>query len=438
MTLFRSSLALALLACAAGCHGSAGQGGEPADFGVAPANDYVVDQPAAGQALITGTVQSFVWHGGAASDVVDVWFQPASGAAVALAENVINTGQTTATVHLLAAEQRAGGTISVRATSAGPPAAMNAHGRIASGAASDDVAGTVKVGSLASFAWNGSSEDYFWLDVTTGVRQEVGTVGDLASWTMKTLAVDYDAGRLYVIGFDATMTQKLYVLDSKNGTLIQTTPIQSATSAFLGIQIVTGPRLVAYFWDGTHEQMVSIDMTSGAVTTLGAVGDLAFWSGETAYDPATDTAYVLGNPMSATPTGGPLTLYSLDATTGSLLGEQPITEGGSSVQDVMGVVANAAGALLGFRWNGSAEEMLALDPKTGDATALGTVGDLAFWNGIATIDLTANIVYVLGNASAMPMTMMPRLYALDGASGALLYATDLSLPMLPTQAVLVY
>ena len=102
--------------------------------------------------------------------------------------------------------------------------------------------------------------------------------------------------------------------------------------------------------------------------------------------------------------------------------------------DVTGVVANSSGTLLGFDWNGSAEEMLALDPKTGNASVLGTVGDLASWDGIATITLTTDTTYVLGNTAAMT----PKLYALDGASGNLLYTADLSIPMLPAQATLVY
>jgi hypothetical protein len=386
-------------------------------------------------------------------------FQPASGAPVALAQAVNDSGQTTATLHLLGAGERAGGSVYVQASSGGTPG-MNGHrvhgtpadepGGAEGGAGGDDGGdggddggndsdagggGALRVGSLASFSWNGSSEDYFWLDVSTGTRQDVGTVGDLASWTMNTLAVDYDTGRLYVIGFDASMTQKLYVLDGKTGALVQETAIQAAPqTAFLGVQIVKGPRLVAYYWDGSHEQMVAIDATSGAVTTVGAVGDLAFWSGQTAYDPTADTVYVLGNPASSTPQGGPLTLYSLDATSGALLAEQPITEGGSPVMDVTGVVANSSGTLLGFDWNGSAEEMLALDPKTGTASVLGTVGDLASWDGIATINLTTDTAYVLGYTAAMT----PKLYALDGASGNLLYATDLSIPMLPAQATLVY
>jgi len=73
--------------------------------------------------------------------------------------------------------------------------------------------------------------------------------------------------------------------------------------------------------------------------------------------------------------------------------------------DVTGVVANSSGTLLGFDWD-----------------------------GIATINLTTDTTYVLGNTAAMT----PKLYALDGASGNLLYTADLSIPMLPAQATLVY
>lgn len=191
---------------------------------------------------------------------------------------------------------------------------------------------------------------------------------------------------------------------------------------------------MAFTWDGSHEQMVSIDPGSGAVTTLGAVGDLMFWSDQTAYDPSSNTVYVLGMPGGAGPQPGPLTLYAMDATSGSLTSSLPVTRADSGVMDVTGLLANATGGLVGFDWNGTAEEVLSLDPTTGDVAAIGTVGDLATWDDIATINLTTDTIYVLGNTSAMS----PKLYALDGASGSLLYSAPLSTAMLPAQASLVY
>lgn len=396
-------------------------------------NAIVLDEPVAGQALITGTVQTIKWHGGDPAGTVDVWLVPTSGSPLALAQGIPSSGSFDAKIHLLDADLRTGGMLSVAPAGAGPGtsslggSALHVEGTGADGGTS---AGTpVKVGSLASFAWNGTSEDYFWIDVTTGDQQNVGTVGDLATWSMKTLAVDYDAARIYVIGNDAASTQKVYVMDSKTGALLSSVAIAGAANqSFIGVQLANGGRLIGYSWNGSHEEMSTIDATSGAVTKIGTVGDLTAWSAQTAYDGASDVAYVLGHPGSAS---GPLTVYSMNASTGALVAEEPVS---GTTGDLLGLTVNAKGTLIGFRWNGSQEEMVAVDPSTGDTSVLGTVGDLESWNGIASVNLTTETLYVLGNTSAMTK----KLYALDAESGALLYDVDLSLSTLPTQATLVY
>jgi outer membrane protein assembly factor BamB len=382
---------------------------------------YVVDQPRAGQALITGTRQTIRWHGGEPGDTVDVKFVPWSGAAVVLAEGVKNSGTATAEIHLISDEVRQGGKIVVEASSP-------STGSSAAALTGDDGDG-LKVGSLAAFSWSGTVEEYDWIDVLSGAQENVGTVGDLATWTMKTLAVDHQQDRLYVLGFDAAQQQKLYVLDSKTGALDHDVAV-ACGSTFSGLGVTADHALLAFSWNAatTKEEMTRIDTGTGACTVVGTVGDLQWWSDETAYDATSDAMHVFGMPSAE----GPLTLYTLDATTGALRGQSPVTAGGAPVASLGGVVVDSAGQLLGFRWNGAQEEMLRVDSATGVGSVAGTVGDLETWSNIARIDLTSDTVYVLGQTA----TGASALYALDATTGTL----DYSIPTAesPTNAILVY
>lgn len=396
-----------------GCGGGGGGGGGAL---------FVVDQPAMGQALITGSRQTIRWHGGAPTDVVDLRFVPRAGAPIVLAQGVLNSGTAEVPIHLLADEVRGGGRVEVVAASAPLRQALDTSG---------DPGPTVEVGSLAGFSWTGSSEEYYWLDVLTGEKKVVGTVGDLEAWTMRTLAIDQTADRIYVLGIHGTQ-QKLYVLDSKTGALIRD-PAVAGPRLLSGLNVVRDGSIVAFAWNEStkKEEMIRIATDTGATSVAGTVGDLQFWQNQTGYDAALDVVYALGYAAGAGPMR--LKLYALDATTGALRAERELTQaGGGPVDGLLGVVVTSAGELLGFRWNGTAEEMVRVDVATGAATAIGTVGDLKLWSDVASIDRTTDTVYVIGKNGAEK----DKMYVLDGRTGTLRY--DVPVAAYPTNAVLVY
>ncbi|HEU4538550.1 MAG TPA: hypothetical protein VFS00_30730, partial [Polyangiaceae bacterium] len=186
-----------------------------------PAEGYVIEVPAAGQTLITGTTRRVAWRGGDPAEKVDIRFLPKSGEPVSLAAGVDNTGSLEVSVRLLADHLRGGGSVEVVSAGASTPSGAAPAGP-AQGEGGRRV--PVRVGSVAGFSWNGTAEEYYWLDVTTGAKQPVGTVGDLTTWATKTVAVDYDAELIYVIGFSGD-EQKLYVLEAKSGALVRSVPL---------------------------------------------------------------------------------------------------------------------------------------------------------------------------------------------------------------------
>ncbi|MCB9760076.1 MAG: hypothetical protein H6739_09605 [Alphaproteobacteria bacterium] len=74
------------------------------------------------------------------------------------------------------------------------------------------------------------------------------------------------------------------------------------------------------------------------------------------------------------------------------------------------------GALIGFRWNGAQEELLRLDPVTGNTLLLGLVGDLERWNVEVALDRTAALTHIWGVDAAG----QEKIYTMDMFSGAFL------------------
>lgn len=417
MPTFRSFFALGLVALASSTVAcSSTDSSSPDD-----SDGIVVDTPSAGQALITGTKQPFRWHGGDGKGTVSISLVPKSGSAITIAEGLPNTGEAEVDLHLLDSAARKGGTIRIAPSGAEATAAYRVGSKPAARTAG---AGAVMVGSLAAFSWNGAAEEYAWLDVHTGDKVTIGTVGDLETWTSNTLAVDYEQGLLYVLGFHG-MTQKIYTLDTATGALVNDVGVMGSSLAYVGLNVIADHSIIAYSWNDAmmKEEMTRIDPTTGATEVIGTVGDLMWWSNEAVYAPGSNTAYVLGAPDMAPGQN----IYSLDATTGQLIGQHAL-----SLSQISGLVVNSAGEVLGFRWNGSTEDMVRIDPSTGLVTVIGQVGDLEMWSNSAAINRTTDVVHVLGKNAADAS----KLYSLDAHTGALLY--DSSVAEYPTDAILVY
>ncbi|MGI9603290.1 MAG: Ig-like domain-containing protein [Acidimicrobiales bacterium] len=165
---------------------------------------------------------------------------------------------------------------------------------------------------------------------------------------------------------------------------------------------------VCFSWDGSQEVSSIFDPVTGSITPWGTVGDLQTWGSQTAFDATNDLIYVFGNNPAPQ-------VYHLDATTGVLVTQVALAALPQGVQ------IDNSGQIMAFRWNGTAEEYYKVDPATGVETLVGTVGDLAFWQGQTAYDAALDRIYVFGNNGSAD-----RVYTLDATTGALLNAVDLA------------
>jgi hypothetical protein len=368
---------------------------------------------------IAGTQQTIAWTPGASSGAVDVVLVDSSNTEIPLATAVDDSGSLAFQVPLL--PQASTFRIRIRDAHGGPEG---------------DEGGTVRAGALVSLDWNAAtmSEDYSLVDADTGSQMRLGDAGDLRWWDDKGGAT-FDAARglVYVAGSidDAQTIDKIYTLDGSTGALVASSALSGRRPAGL---LVNGAGTVLGFETSEAAlNVITIDPASGALTPLSSVpGPFAGWMLENAIDTANNRIYhialsgTLATPM---PT---LSVYSIDATTGALVGTAAIQLNGAGISEFEGVRLDANGRLIGCRHDGSVETMIAVDPASGTATTLGTVGDLASWSGHTAYNASNGQMLVFGSNAADE----PKLYAMDTTTGTLVY--DLSIAKLPSAALLVY
>jgi hypothetical protein len=400
-----------------------------------------LSQPKSGEALIAGTRQTFEWSGGTDGRVrIEL---AGGGETYTVGEGLAGSGTLTWDVPLV---QQAGnsqtGDFAVRISDDAAAARGAASGRALDGSAID-----VRMGAFAAFRWGGSEEIYYWIDVASGATVDVGTVGDLYMWPQNSVAFDDIAGTIYVGGMTAgdsgsgpdtepppgpemreASQSKVYTLDAHSGELLGSAVV-STPNLPSGLLVNGFGELLGFQWNGSAEEMVTIDTTTGEVAVRGTVGDLMWWNTESASDPVRNRIYVLGETE-----GGVYKIYTLDGSSGELLHAEPVMLNGAQRKEILGLAVNSRGDVIGYAWNGTTEDMLRIDPETGECTDLGDVGDLYLWTRVAGINATNDLAYIIGFDSMD--TSEGTLYVLDTVTGDFLY--DLPVADYPTEAILVY
>lgn len=168
--------------------------------------------------------------------------------------------------------------------------------------------------------------------------------------------------------------------------------------------------------DNMTEEYYWIDFITGETKVIGTVGDLHWLNAfsPAAVDNSTKQLFVIG--YDADQVGK---VYTLDSITGELIDSVVFPD---SDPDAVTV---ASGQLLGFRWNSvdQAEEVVAIDPATGNQDVIGTVGDLMWWSSEIAVDEIAQYIYVLGQNEAYE----PKIYTIDASTGAFLSSVQTTL-----------
>jgi hypothetical protein len=383
--------------------------------------DLTISQPEIGEALIAGTRATIVWKSAVNASPVDVLLRQADGTVTPIATRQPSIGRVTWNVPLLDPQH---GAASVVVEITRDQAAATVVPADQSDTPRAEV--PVGVGAFASFYWDpeASVEHYYWVDCTTGTRRNVGVVGDLAEWQAHAAASLAERSEVYVAGTDPAGATKLYTLNAISGELLRTAPLENLQ--FAEMKVNAAGELLTFRWNGAVEEMVRIDTVTGAQTVIGTVGDLLGWFGEWAIDLHNDRVYAFGENAA-----GQLKLYTLDASSGVLLRDRVVAEGGVVAMEAQGIVTNSRGDLLGFRWNGTVQELVRIDTSTGRATAIGLVGDLHASSAVAAVNLTSDQIYTVGNND-----IEDKLYVMDSIRGDFLY--DVPVDQWPGVAILVY
>jgi hypothetical protein len=169
-------------------------------------------------------------------------------------------------------------------------------------------------GTILSFSWDGTQELMQIIEPNTGLVITRGVVPDLMWWSNQTF-VDESVGLVWVIGTTAAGDDFIWVMDLATGAPVDAIPLSDASQVGGGLKLRNDGKIVGARWNGTFEELVETDLSTGITTVIGQVGDLAFWSGRTVLTPGNDQFFVWGN------NNADEKLWALDPYTGAMLDE---------------------------------------------------------------------------------------------------------------------
>jgi DNA-binding beta-propeller fold protein YncE len=302
-----------------------------------------------------------------------------------------------------------------------------------SGASLDNMLAIDDRGTMFSAARTATGADLYTLDPLTGVATKIGSnaLTELSALAFEPPPLE----ELYAVDGAGNNPATLYRLDPRNGSVLATigsvgfvhavglafhpvtgllyatandpgttvftiNPATAATAVIgsHGLQIpdiAFAPSGVLYGWNelSSADQLVRIDLGTGAATTVGSCGVSTAKTG-------------LGVDASGQAWMKPATmLYRVDRASGACSGGIPLV-GAADLDDVLAV--NGRNTLYTADRQSGVTELYTIDPVTGDAIPVGT-------NAIANLA-----------ALAFRPLALPRLYGADGAGGnpSTLYRLD--------------
>lgn len=388
--LYRSALMLTAVTLAtAGCDPFTPvielPGGSGDDITV-PATTIDVDVPAGGLWL-AGTTEEVTWDPSLAGDQVELYVVDASGNPAFSTGPIDNDGTHAWTSPL---DAGLGNDMTLWVVDVAEPTLGG-------------VSEPFTHGSIVGFLWNGSEEEMVRVSPETGETVLHGIVGDLAWWSpmARQVVVEPDGDRLYVPGTTIDQSDHVWVMDKWTGELIDELP----GADLAGAEMTSDGTVIACRWNGTAEEVFTYDPATQTSTVIGQVGDLQTWSSQTAINRELGHYIVVGYDSSNAPI-----VWTVDATSGELLSSAALAD-----SHIHALTEGPDASLLYVRWTGSSEVLESLDPSTGVATTLGTVGDL-MWihNGGAVVYNPASQQAYVWGANAQDEA---RLWVMDLATG---------------------
>jgi hypothetical protein len=195
------------------------------------------------------------------------------------------------------------------------------------------------------------------IDTTTGARTIIGTADD-NGYGWNGMAWDSTTGKLFAVSGCGT-NSKLVTLDISSGAV---TPVGSLPNEFCTVAIAIDGNGDMYGLDLAAQGLFAIDKTSGADALIGSVGFNANFAQDMAFDQSTGILYLAGFDADSM-TGG---MYTVDVTTGlaTLIGPQGASSGEI---DAMGIetIGGPCGQEQDLPW-------LSLSPSNGTTPPAGS------------------------------------------------------------------
>jgi len=177
---------------------------------------------------------------------------------------------------------------------------------------------------------------------------------------------DRDASVLYAIAFaEWDNIHRLFSIHTLTGELLANPPIEESFNWSGGLHIRADKTLVGVTWNPEllQEELRTIDPETAQTTLVAAIPEIQGLFQERAYDPQTDTIYLLGTAMGEEG----IRLFIIDAATGELLG-YPTIKGSPAWASLF--VRNDGALLAVAAIDLPDYELLELDPQTAEFETL--------------------------------------------------------------------
>ena len=263
------------------------------------------------------------------------------------------------------------------------------------------------------------------IDPVTGALTPLGSIASCCLVPSGVSTLDPVADRFYFIGSyqtDAPGVVRIFTLDLVGGGVLADSVLPASNNYnFIEVDRTTGTVYGVVFDNtgGNTERLVTIDPSTGAVTTVGAsiAGCCQVPSGTSSLDPAAGVFYFFGA-YSADPPGT-TRIFTLALVSGAVVSDPPVP-GGNNYNFLE--VDPSTGTLYAvvFETGTVTERLATITPGTGALTPVGAgiAGCCLVSSGVSTIDENNGVFYFVGAEQAAPGTS--RIFGLSLATGAVL------------------
>ena len=260
----------------------------------------------------------------------------------------------------------------------------------------------------------GFGRSFLKIDPDTGTDSTIAMIeyyGVLAN----AFAVDSENGKAYITIQTSSQEIRLMTIDLNNGSTYSV-PINIGQGGF-GFDAYQRDHLIGYRWDGSREEIISINPVTGESERITYLDDLHYVTLDAfAVDAANHKVYLFGI-RDSSPSD---VIYTID-----LLNRNysitPIDTG----QGGFGFSCYN-GSLIGYRWNGSYEEIIRINPATGNYTLIAALDVLyIIASGGFAVDEVNHKAFLRGTTSTEGGL---RLYTIDlqtGANTSIAYDADI-------------